>query len=122
MPSWQKLAEMKKESIKASEFDKKFDEGNSIIEYLDLAQIKKPANQPKRVSVDFPEWMVNELDKESQRLGVIRQSIIKIYISDKLKELKFYELTTSSGFVIPKQWLRICNPFRARPTSLIFDW
>ena len=77
---------MKKSSITASKFDKKFDSGEEIIEYLDLKNITKPGNKPKRVNVDFPAWMVQELDKVSKKLGVTRQSVIKIFISEKLKE------------------------------------
>jgi hypothetical protein len=55
--------------MKASEFDKKFDDGNeSIIEHLDLEKVVRPNLKAKRVNVDFPEWMIVSLDKESQRL------------------------------------------------------
>ena len=77
---------MKKNYIKASKFDEKFDNGEDIIEHLDLKNITKPGNKPKRVNVDFPAWMVQELDKVSRKLGVTRQSVIKIFISEKLKE------------------------------------
>jgi hypothetical protein len=77
---------MKKKSIAASEFDQKFDRDENIEEHLDFSKARRPGLEQKRVSVDFPEWMVHELDKVSKRLGVTRQSIIKIFISDKLKE------------------------------------
>ncbi len=77
---------MKKKSITASEFEDKFDNGEGIMEFLEMDSITKPSNQPKRVSVDFPEWMVHGLDKVSKRLGVTRQSVIKVFISEKLKE------------------------------------
>lgn len=77
---------MKKNSISASEFDEKFDNGEDIIEYLDLKNIVKPGNTPKRVNVDFPIWMIQELDKILNKLGITRQSVIKIFVSEKLKE------------------------------------
>lgn len=80
---------MKKKSIKASEFDQKFENGDDITEFLDLQKATRPGLEQKRVSVDFPEWMVKELDKVARKLGVTRQSIIKIFISDKLKEEKY---------------------------------
>ena len=80
---------MKKKSIKASEFDQKFENGDDITEFLDLQKATRPGFEQKRVSVDFPEWMVKELDKVARKLGVTRQSIIKIFISDKLKEEKY---------------------------------
>jgi len=77
---------MKEKSIRATEFDKKFDQDEDIIEYLDLKKAKRPGLKQRRVSVDFPEWMVQELDKVSRKLGVTRQSVIKIFIADKLNE------------------------------------
>ena len=72
--------------MKADEFDKKFDLGEDIVEYLDLTKLIRPGQVSKRVNVDFPDWMVQLLDKESKRLGVTRQSIIKFWIAEKLKD------------------------------------
>ena len=77
---------MKKKSIKAEDFDRKFDRGEDILDYLDLSQSIKPGQEQKRVNVDFPIWMVQSLDKEARKLGVTRQSIIKVWIADRLKE------------------------------------
>ncbi len=76
---------MKKKYMKAEEFDKKFDNGEDILEYLDLDKASRPGLEPKRVNVDFPKWMIKSLDKEAKRLGVTRQSIIKIWIAERLK-------------------------------------
>ena len=71
--------------MKAADFDKKFDEGNEdILEDLDLSQTKRPGHQQKRVNVDFPIWMIEALDREASRLGVTRQSVIKVWIAEKL--------------------------------------
>jgi hypothetical protein len=68
-----------------SEFDKKFDEGlEDIIEHLDLRSVKRPNLETKRVNVDFPFWVVESLDIESKRLGVSRQSLIKMWIAERL--------------------------------------
>ena len=72
--------------MKAKEFDKKFDAGEDISKVLDLSRAKRTNQEPKRVNVDFPSWMIHSLDKEADRLGVTRQSIIKVWISDRLKE------------------------------------
>lgn len=77
---------MKKQSITASEFDQKFEDNEDLSDFLNLEKAGKPGLKPKRVSVDFPEWMVQELDKAAQRLGITRQSLIKVFISEKLKE------------------------------------
>ncbi len=71
--------------MKAEELDKKFDEGKSILEHLELSQARRPDQAQKRVNVDFPIWMIRSLDKEAKRLGVPRQSIIKIWIAERLK-------------------------------------
>ena len=73
--------------MKAKEFDKKFDEGQDISAYLDLEKAERQGYAIKRINVDFPAWMIRLMDKESQRLGVTRQSIIKVWIAEKLKEV-----------------------------------
>ncbi len=76
---------MKKKSIKAKKFDKQFDEEKDISKYLDIENAKRPAQEQRRVNVDFPVWMIKSLDKEAKRLGVTRQSIIKVWIAERLK-------------------------------------
>ena len=70
--------------MKAKELDKKFDEGKSIIKNLDLSKAVRPNQEQRRVNVDFPLWMIQSLDKEAKRLGVPRQSIIKIWLAERL--------------------------------------
>jgi len=66
--------------MKANEFDKKFDDnGAEIISALDLSKAKRPMLDQKRVNVDFPIWMIESMDREANRLGATRQSIIKIW-------------------------------------------
>ena len=73
--------------MKAKEFDQKFDEGQEdIVEELDLSQMRRPGHVSKRVNVDFPLWMVQALDHEARRLGVSRQSIIKVWIAERLEQ------------------------------------
>ena len=72
--------------MKASEFDKKFDDGQDISKFLDLSRSRKPGHEQKRVNVDFPVWMIERLDREARRLGVPRQSIIKIWIAERLRK------------------------------------
>ncbi len=71
--------------MKAKNFDKKFDDGESIIGDLDLSKARRPEQEQKRVNVDFPVWMIQSLDKEARRLGVPRQSIIKMWLAEKLE-------------------------------------
>lgn len=78
---------MKKKYIKAEEFDKKFDNDEDIIDYLDISNAERPEQKQKRVNVDFPIWMINSMDREAKRLGVTRQSVIKFWIADRLKKI-----------------------------------
>ena len=73
--------------MKAKELDKKFDEGKNILAHLDISKARRPDQSQKRVNVDFPLWMIRSLDKEARRLGVPRQSIIKIWIAERLKKV-----------------------------------
>jgi hypothetical protein len=74
--------------MKAREFDDKFDKGDEIAKYLDVSKARRPKQEKKRVNVDFPLWMISLLDKESQRLGVPRQSIIKVWVAERLKKTR----------------------------------
>lgn len=72
--------------MKASEFDKIFDEGKEdVLHLLDMKTARRPGLEARRVNVDFPDWMVKKLDHEARRLGVTRQSLIKLWLADKLE-------------------------------------
>lgn len=70
--------------MKAKEFDAKFEQGEDMTPYLDLTKARRPGQEQRRVNVDFPNWMIQSLDREANRLGVTRQSIIKVWISERL--------------------------------------
>lgn len=72
--------------MKAKEFDQKFDEGQDMLQDLDVPKARRPQQEQKRVNVDFPLWMIHQLDKEAKRLGVPRQSIIKVWVAERLKK------------------------------------
>ncbi len=73
--------------MKAREIDKKFDQGEDISKYLHLSKARRPEQEQKRVNVDFPVWMIQQLDKEAKRLGVPRQSIIKVWVAERLEKV-----------------------------------
>jgi hypothetical protein len=73
--------------MKASELDRKFDEGDDIGAHIDWSKARRPNLDAKRVNVDFPNWMVESLDKEARKLGVTRQSLIKLWLADKLEHV-----------------------------------
>ena len=70
--------------MKATEFDAKFERDEGIIGDLNLEAAVRSGEKARRVNVDFPEWMVDSLDREARRLGVTRQSIIKVWIAERL--------------------------------------
>ena len=72
--------------MKAKEFDKRFDEGRDISKYLDMSKARRRGQEQKRVNVDFPLWMVRLLDKEAKRMGVPRQSIIKVWVAERIEK------------------------------------
>ena len=71
-------------TITTEELDRLFDDGEDIDQYLDWSKATRPGLEPRRVNVDFPTWMVQALDREAKRLGVTRQSVIKMWIGERL--------------------------------------
>jgi hypothetical protein len=87
MSSKKKSAGTLKKSVTAKEFDRIFDEGKEdVVQYLDLSSVRHPNKEAKRVNVDFPLWMVTGLDAVAARFGVTRQSVIKMWIAEKLQD------------------------------------
>ncbi len=71
--------------MKAREFDERFDRGEDMMEHVDISQARRPGLETRRVNVDFPAWVVEALDREARRLGVTRQSVIKVWIAERLQ-------------------------------------
>ncbi len=73
--------------MKAKTFDKKFDENEDVSDALDISKSRRPNQEQRRVNVDFPTWMIESLDKEAKHLGVTRQSIIKVWLAQRLEKV-----------------------------------
>ena len=71
--------------MKAKELDRRFDDGEDVSGVLDVGKARRPGQEQRRVNVDFPFWMIESLDREANRLGVTRQSIIKVWIADRIE-------------------------------------
>ena len=69
--------------IKAKDCDISFDAGEDVSKYLDTTKIN---TKIKRVNIDFPTWVIEGLDSESKRLGVTRQSLVKMWIAERLDQ------------------------------------
>lgn len=89
--------------MKAKKFEQQFDEGADITATLDLSKAKRVLQEQKRVNVDFPTWMIDSLDREASKLGVTRQSVIKVWLAERL------EATASN---LPLQRARTSNARR----------
>ena len=74
--------------MKVKEFEARFDAGEDLTEALDLSQAKRVQQVQKRVNVDFPTWMIDSLDREASRMGVTRQSVIKVWLAERLAAAK----------------------------------
>jgi len=72
--------------MKARKFDQTFDAGRNVTAALDVPKAKRLNQEQKRVNVDFPTWMIASLDREASRLGVTRQSIIKVWLAERLQQ------------------------------------
>jgi len=73
--------------MKAKSFDEKFDKGEDVTGALDLSKARRPLQEQRRVNVDFPTWMIESLDREAGRLGVTRQSVIKVWLAERLEQV-----------------------------------
>ena len=73
--------------MKAKSFDAKFEKGEDVTGFLDLSKARRPLQEQRRVNVDFPTWMIESLDREAGRLGVTRQSIIKVWLAERLEKI-----------------------------------
>jgi hypothetical protein len=75
-----------KPTITAEEFDRRFDEGEDITPFIDKSSLRRPGLEARRVNVDFPEWIIEKLDVQSMLIGVSRQSLIKLWISERVQQ------------------------------------
>jgi hypothetical protein len=75
---------MTAKTISGEAFDAKFDAGEDISEHVDWSTARRPGLEKRRVNIDFTDQMVRRLDIEAQRRGVTRQSLIKMWVADRL--------------------------------------
>jgi len=73
--------------MKAKNFDQQFDDGEDITSSLDVSKARRVQQAQKRVNVDFPVWMIESLDREASKLGVTRQSVIKVWLAERLEAM-----------------------------------
>lgn len=78
--------------MKAKDFEQQFDEGVDLTATLDVSKAKRVLQEQRRVNVDFPTWMIDSLDKEASRLGVTRQSVIKVWLAERLEAVALSNL------------------------------
>jgi hypothetical protein len=77
---------MNTKQISAEELDRLFDEGEEdVIQYFDLSKARRPGLEQQKISISLPNWMVDSLDREAERVGVTRQAVIKLWLDERLK-------------------------------------
>lgn len=74
--------------MKAKKLDQDFESSKDVTESLDLSKARRPNQEQRRVNVDFPTWMIDSLDREAGRLGVTRQSVIKMWLAERLEVIR----------------------------------
>ena len=77
--------------MKAKKFEQQFDDSVELVASLDLSKAKRVLQEQRRVNVDFPTWMIDSLDREASRLGVTRQSVIKVWLAERLERAERLE-------------------------------
>jgi CopG antitoxin of type II toxin-antitoxin system len=70
--------------MNAEELDRKFDEGEEVLEHFDLSTLKRPGLESQAIEIELPQWMLEEIDREAQRLGIQRQAVIKVWLAERL--------------------------------------
>ncbi|MDP1765275.1 MAG: CopG family transcriptional regulator [Methylotenera sp.] len=83
--------------MKAKNFEKQFDEDIDITALLDISKAKRVLQVQKRVNVDFPTWMIESLDREAGKLGVTRQSVIKVWLAERLEKVALTHHSSGTG-------------------------
>lgn len=71
--------------IKAKDFDDAFYRGEDVTTHLNKSKTRRVNAELKRVNIDFPTWVIDSLDREARRLGITRQSLVKMWIAEKFK-------------------------------------
>lgn len=76
------------DALTAEQIDKKFDDGEDVLEYfyLENPQVNAPLRsvEQKRVTLTMSEWMIQELDKQAANLAVSRNAVINTYLAERL--------------------------------------
>ena len=78
--------------MKAKKFEQQFDDGVDLVASLDLSKVRRVQQEQRRVNVDCPTWMIDSLDREASRLGVTRQSVIKVWLAERLERAERLEV------------------------------
>jgi hypothetical protein len=73
--------------MKAKDFERKFDAGEDVVDYLDLRRARRGSSKQEKINIDIPGWMLESLDREASRLGVTRQAIIKVWLAERLEQI-----------------------------------
>ena len=74
-----------KKMISAAEFDRLFDAGEDIDDYVDWSSVRRPGLEKKRVYLSLPAWAITSLDAQAKSQGVPRSMLLNKIISKNLE-------------------------------------
>ena len=77
---------MNKPKTTAQNLESRFDAGEDVLDYFDTAKAARINHAKSRVNLDLPQWMIFSIDRVAGRNGLARQSQIKAWLADKIKE------------------------------------
>ena len=109
--------------MKAKKFEQAFDDGADITASLDLSKGRRVLQAQKRVNVDFPTWMVDSLDREASKLGMTRQSVIKVCWPSALRRRRLMLPCNGRPKLRRTAELRVSfTPTAYTPTKHAYPW
>lgn len=70
----------------AANLEAKFDAGEDVSDYFDWSKATRPGLKKDRINLDLPQWIVDKLDRHARKAGVARQSLVKVWMVERLAQ------------------------------------
>ena len=71
-------------TISAEEFDRKFDDGEDISEYVDWSTATRPNLEPVELTITIKRGTKLRLERQAKELGVSVDSLLEDWLREKL--------------------------------------
>lgn len=68
--------------------DEAFDNGEDVLQYFDIskARLQDPVVPTKKININIPQWLIDELDKQASSLAISRNAIINVWLAERVKQ------------------------------------